>query len=305
MSKRKTLNEFIKDCIAVHGDKYDYSNTVYINNCTKVEIICEIHGSFFMYPTVHINKKSGCTRCSGKAKKTTLQFINESKEIHGDKFSYINTNYTNNSTKVDIVCNTCNSTFTQLPTMHLQGQGCPSCYGNKKIDSFTFYRKCKEIHNEKYEYLNDFTGYKNIVTVVCKKHGNFKQLARSHYNGHGCPSCGEFSFKPYKKAFFYVQEISDKNDELISYKIGITNRTPKQRLSQQTALNNFKQKVIFSFSTSGYNALMLEKHILDKLEHRHLSKVEFPDGYTETIRPDLCENLENLIINFIINLGYS
>ena len=33
--------------IKINGDFYDYSKVNYINNKTKVEIICPKHGSFF------------------------------------------------------------------------------------------------------------------------------------------------------------------------------------------------------------------------------------------------------------------
>lgn len=47
MAKRKTTEQFVAEAKAIHGDKYDYSKTKYINSRDKVEIICPIHGSFF------------------------------------------------------------------------------------------------------------------------------------------------------------------------------------------------------------------------------------------------------------------
>ena len=46
MSKRLTTKEFIDRAIKVHGDKYDYSQTIYINAKTKVKIKCKKHGIF-------------------------------------------------------------------------------------------------------------------------------------------------------------------------------------------------------------------------------------------------------------------
>lgn len=37
-------------------------------------------------------------------KKTTEEFINESKVIHGDKYDYSITEYSDNHTKVNIIC---------------------------------------------------------------------------------------------------------------------------------------------------------------------------------------------------------
>jgi very-short-patch-repair endonuclease len=45
-----------------HGDRYNYSNINYINYNSKIEIICNEHGSFYQSPKRHLNG-SGCPRC--------------------------------------------------------------------------------------------------------------------------------------------------------------------------------------------------------------------------------------------------
>lgn len=62
-SNRKTTNEFVHDAKLVHGDTYDYSKVSYINNITKIEIICPIHGSFWQTPLKHLENQ-GCPKCS-------------------------------------------------------------------------------------------------------------------------------------------------------------------------------------------------------------------------------------------------
>ena len=44
--KKRTTEEFIELARQVHGDKYDYSKTVYVNKRSKVIITCPIHGDF-------------------------------------------------------------------------------------------------------------------------------------------------------------------------------------------------------------------------------------------------------------------
>ncbi len=65
---------FIEKSINIHGDKYDYSLVNYVNNKTKVKIICPIHGEFEQEPASHINAKCGCRRC--KISKGELRIIN-------------------------------------------------------------------------------------------------------------------------------------------------------------------------------------------------------------------------------------
>lgn len=55
-------DHFIEEAIAIHGDKYNYSKVNYINQNTKVEIICSKHGSFQQIPSVHL-RGSGCPVC--------------------------------------------------------------------------------------------------------------------------------------------------------------------------------------------------------------------------------------------------
>ena len=43
--------EFLDRCREVHGDKYDYKNSVYKSNREKLEIICPLHGSFWQTPS--------------------------------------------------------------------------------------------------------------------------------------------------------------------------------------------------------------------------------------------------------------
>ena len=54
---------FIKKSMNVHGNKYDYSLSKYINNSTKVSIICPVHGVFEQNPHDH-SSGHGCQKCS-------------------------------------------------------------------------------------------------------------------------------------------------------------------------------------------------------------------------------------------------
>ena len=66
---RITKEEFISKAKSVHGDKYDYSKVEYVNNTTKVCIICPIHGEFLQRPSNHVNAKQGCSKCFHKSVK--------------------------------------------------------------------------------------------------------------------------------------------------------------------------------------------------------------------------------------------
>jgi very-short-patch-repair endonuclease len=56
-------DNFIKKSKKIHGeDKYDYSLVNYVNNYTKVKIICKVHGIFEQIPIYH-SSGYGCPMC--------------------------------------------------------------------------------------------------------------------------------------------------------------------------------------------------------------------------------------------------
>ena len=60
--RKSTQEEFIAKAREVHGEKYDYSKVEYINNRTKVCIICPIHGEFWQTPSNHLHGYE-CKEC--------------------------------------------------------------------------------------------------------------------------------------------------------------------------------------------------------------------------------------------------
>ena len=189
--------EFIKKIKEIHGDKYDYSLVEYKNSRTKVKIICPIHGIFEQTPNNHL-LGAGCPDCSGRKRLTTEEFAQRARAIHGDKYDYSLVDYKNNKTKVKIICPV-HGIFEQTPLCHLSGNNCPQCSSleNGKKQTFTnieFIEKAKEIHGDKYDYsLVDYKNAHSKVSIICKKHGIFEQIAYRHLDGGGCPSCSNIS----------------------------------------------------------------------------------------------------------------
>jgi len=137
--KTKTTAKFIKDSRVVHSNKYNYSTSKYINGNIKIEILCPDHGVFLQTPYTHL-KGHGCPQCAqevilSKAKelakiltKTTKQFIDEARGIHGNRYDYSGVNYINAKSKLIIGCPD-HGWYEQFPNGHLRGHGCPQCAG--------------------------------------------------------------------------------------------------------------------------------------------------------------------------------
>ena len=199
MTRKKTREKFIEQAELVHGKRYDYSKVEYVNNITKVCIVCLEHGEFFQTPSSHINCH-GCPDCAIHNRAvlktdTKESFVEKAVKIHGQKYIYSNSVYLNSATKIGIVC-LVHGEFFQKPESHIQGQGCRGCQYDKLSAELSdtkeeFVDKCEKIHGQKYNYsksvyINCFTK----VCIGCPFHGDFFQTPGNHIYGQGCPDCG-------------------------------------------------------------------------------------------------------------------
>lgn len=125
LSRKLTTKDFIERSKQIHGCKYDYSLSEYVNKDTKLIIICPAHGEFRQTPNNHWKGK-GCPKCSGNAKSNTSDFVSKAKSIHGDKYDYSKSEYKNMNTSIKIICKE-HGEFMQSPYKHLSGRGCPKC----------------------------------------------------------------------------------------------------------------------------------------------------------------------------------
>jgi len=81
----------------IHGNYYDYSQVLYKNANTKVDIICPVHGVFSQWANGHI-RGNGCPKCNRFKPFTLTNFIKRSRgrmailylvEIFDNKESFI------------------------------------------------------------------------------------------------------------------------------------------------------------------------------------------------------------------------
>ncbi|MHA1372307.1 MAG: hypothetical protein ACTSRA_21620 [Promethearchaeota archaeon] len=186
-----TTKEFIKKAKAIHKDKYDYSETTYINSRTKVVFSCKIHGKVTQLPRAHLNS-CGCPDCATN-KMTTEGFIKKAKAIHDCVYHYEKVIYTTASNKVIIICSK-HGEFEQRASAHLDGQGCPKCAllspKRYKKDLNHFIKLSKQIHDNEYDYSKTvYLSTNKKVIIICPIHGEFKQRASAHTSGQKCPKC--------------------------------------------------------------------------------------------------------------------
>lgn len=160
--KKLTNIEFIKKALEIHGDRYDYSMTNYINYRTDVSVKCKLHGEFNQNAHNHLTGH-GCPTCKalliGNNKRSNVnEFVIGAKKTHGNIYDYSLVNYINNYTRVKIICSI-HGEFEQTPNAHLVGCGCPICRESKGESEI---QKTLDLHRVKYIKQMKFNGCKNI-----------------------------------------------------------------------------------------------------------------------------------------------
>lgn len=195
--RSKTIEQFIEESKMVHGTKYNYSNLIYQNTHSKVEIICPVHGSFWQIAKHHLNG-SGCQKCydehrSIKQRKSQEDFINEARQVHQSKYDYSNTIYVNSNTKIEIICKI-HGSYWQVPYLHLRSN-CPKCSNETKIrtkiTTEVFIKRAIEEHGNLYDYSDvEYVNMHKKVKIKCNKCKTvIFQRAQCHLKGHGCQKC--------------------------------------------------------------------------------------------------------------------
>ena len=192
MAKRITTADFIERAKAVHGDRYDYSLAEYQGIHKYVTIVCAEHGPFQQSPANHYHGK-GCSDCGGSKPHTTESFVDAAKAVHGDRYDYSIVKYSSNKAHVTIICSD-HGPFSQIAAVHLRGNGCPQCGGNRKHSAESFIEKVRAVHGDRYDYSQaEYEGAHTPVTIICPDHGLFMQSPSNHFAGKGCPECGKLA----------------------------------------------------------------------------------------------------------------
>jgi len=290
MSKKLTTIEFIKRSNIIHNNFYNYNKTNYINNMTKVIIICPVHGEFQQIPSSHLKGKK-CIYCVGNKKSTTEDFIKNANIVHNNKYDYSLVKYINNSTLVDIIC-PIHGIFHQIPTAHInKKQQCPYCKKNKKLTTIKFITRANNIHNNKYDYsLVEYINAKTNIKIICPVHGEFLQNPDNHIRKkYGCPICNS------SKGEIKIKKILESKN--IKYEIQKTFKNCK-----------YKQSLKFDFYLIDYNTCIEydgEQHFIKYRFEKNEEKLKIRQ-LRDSIKNEFClnNNISLIRINFDDDIEY-
>ncbi len=82
-SGKLNTNIFILKAKSIHGNTFDYSETIYSGNREKVKIICQKHGEFEQTPNAHL-AGNGCFMCKESKGEKEIRLL-----LEGNGISYI------------------------------------------------------------------------------------------------------------------------------------------------------------------------------------------------------------------------
>lgn len=268
----------------LYGSKYTWNISTYTNAHNKVEGYCIEHKCILYFtPTSIYRGTLPCKKCKC-AVVDTESFIFKANKVHGGKYSYLNAVYTAYHKPTTITCSK-HGDFSQRVSDHLAGKGCNKCANNIQSQD-EIVERFKSVHKDIYDYSKVL--YKNMhtkVKIICPKHGEFYQKPSDHiFNLQGCPSCGSSCFSTQKPGTFYVLKVL--HEDKVYYKIGITNKSLKQRYSSKHDKSRIKQCFKYTFK-NGYLAQDMEYKLLQYFRMTKANINILLSGNTEILTQDV------------------
>ena len=246
---------------------------------TKVPVICNLcETTLLVEMNSHVNSGNGCRRCSGKYQWTTSERIAQAHKVHGDKYDYSSWPISVSSkTRLTTFCKMCEESWQHTVNNHVNHKsGCPKCTSNYQPTLTERIKQARKLHGSKYDYSlwpEDLTAKAKVLTICNCCSNDWEHDLDKHINvGQGCPVCSGKN-----QDVFYINDVAG-----IALKFGITNNY-EQRIATHNRLNPLKMKCLKLFRfTSARDCKECEASI-KKVSVPVLSKVDLPEGFTETI----------------------
>lgn len=165
-------------------------------------------------------------------------------EVHASSIEYDMRTYVSSKTKIMCLCTEkhCKCIWWATPSMLIRGGGCPACSSRLKMERMhllnnlaisiardSIVERLQSTHNGNISIVNkdDYIGNRHSINFVCNTCSHVWKAKPSNILwGSGCPVCASSGFKIKEPAILYLLDLGDN-----LYKIGITNRSIKDRYS--------------------------------------------------------------------------
>ena len=304
----KTQEKFIEEVSKIHPT-YDFSKVEYINNKTKVEVICDKHGSFFAPPNTLL-KGCGCMKCfdARRGKSLKLTYVNFKKKLlEQDKghLSIKDEDYKDIKSPLVFTCSIhgvqeTNKAYNLIESIY----GCPKC-GNK-IGSSKSIIPLEEIKKRLFNKFRDkvsivdssYISNTTEATFICQEHGEYTNKVKYVLeNKYPCKKCadkyGEVGRAYYDKptTLYYIKLIKDKIEY---FKLGITTQTISERFCRLPFEGLTYQIIATKTFETGSIAYYLEQFLLHQHGHNLIDFILLPKsgGNSEIFNQDIYESIK-------------
>jgi Protein of unknown function (DUF723) len=281
----RAIDRFIYNAKQKFGDKFDYSLIEYVNAKTLVKIVCPVHGVYEQTPDKHLQSTHGCSKCSLELKSKPKRRVckkRKTDEVYcklDTKHDLAGTTHHFNLNSVLIDCPVHGKEETTRAKLANRVYSCSKCSQLNRDSKRTHdtERVLKEFNDIHGEYSYDLTNYKykqSLITVFCKKHGEFRLRATKHLSGQGCSKCnieqlvksgklaGGYNFETIYNSYgltkpctLYYLKVGNH------YKIGISTNF-KQRLKSIKSSSKKSVDILCKIDTTLYDAWLTEDFIL-------------------------------------------
>ena len=211
-----TTANFVNKSTIKFGNRFGYEKTYYKRKNIDLVITCPLHGDIVITPDIHFRSTHGCPKCDFELPREVRKnaALEKAAKIHNFKYDYSKVKYETVTEAVEIICPK-HGSFWQSLSYHIGSKSnCPKCARlNNTCSQEQFIIKAKAIHGDNYDYSKvKYETNRSMVTITCKKHGDFIQRAGSHLAGNKCLKCFfEYQIKTTEKFIEDARHIHGDN----------------------------------------------------------------------------------------------
>ena len=230
----------------VFGDKYIVKG-IFKGIDIPVEVYCITCNKHWSPIPYHLLNGHGCPHCAGNALKTTEEFIEQVKNKHNNRYTVIG-EYINAKTKIEILCNICNETWSIFPNNLIRDYGgCPNCNLNRAELAIKECLTQKQINFKPQYKFNDCRNIKPLPfdSAILDEYNNVIGLIEADGQQHFEPvRFGGISQEKAEKNFIETQKRDKiKTDYCLTHKIPLL-RIPYWEFDNiESIINNFIQEL--------------------------------------------------------------
>jgi hypothetical protein len=274
-----------------------------------VEVICNIHGSFFIRPN-ELLKGCGCTKCYHKrrVKDIELTYDKFKKKLLEEGKGHLHIkeeDYKDRNSPLVFTCNIHGVQHTNRAYNLIENiYGCPKCgnhiKGSKRVVSLEEIKK--RLFNKFRDKISivdsSYTFSTTEATFICQEHGEYTNIVQYVLeNKYPCKKCadkyGESDRAYYDKptTLYYIKLIKDKVEY---FKLGITTKSISERFHRLPQEGLTYEILLTKTFETGISAYHLEQFLLHKYNMNIIDFILLPKsgGNSEIFNQDIYESIK-------------